>query len=481
MRYRIPFVLLIAGILWLPAVLVAQDSTGIAVHVVQRDDTLYSIAQQYGLTLESLAQFNNLAAQASVSVGQTLLIPTGAASAAPQHIVQPGESLTTIATLYGVDAQTLANDNGVTAENPLYVGQMLTINGLAVAAPSVDVPPPAAEAPQVSPAAETPRTFYHTVIPGDTLFKIAQQYGATVAEIASANNIADATLIYAGQQLLIPGIEPPQIAAVLPAPVSSLTAEPLVFVEGQTGRFQLTTTEAATVTGTFLGRTLAVGSENNNTLHTILVGVPIFTESAVYPLSLTVTGSAGPVTIDANIQVVGGGYSSEYINLLEDRNNLLDTNVETAELQLLTSLMSTFTPTRSFTGPMGLPAAAAMNSPFGTRRSYNGGDFDRFHSGADFAGAPGSPILAPAPGVVVMADTLNVRGNATIIDHGWGVFTSYSHQTDIYVSPGERVETGQVIGTVGSTGRVTGAHLHWELWVNGVPVDPMQWVRQAFV
>lgn len=481
MRHRLPFVLLIAGILWLPAVLVAQDSaTGVGLHVVQRDDTLYSIAQQYGLPVDTLAQFNNLASQASLSVGQTLLVPVGVAPAVQQHVVQPGESLTAIAAVYGVDAQTLANDNGVTAENPLFVGQTLTINGVVVAAPA-DVPPPAVEAPVSAPSAASPRAFYHTVIPGDTLFKIATQYGSSVAEIAAANSIADATLIYVGQQLIIPGVEPPQIAAVLPAPVSSLTAEPLVFVEGQTGRFQLTTSESATVSGTFLGHTLAVGSENNNTLHTILVGVPIFTEAALYPLSLTVSGSAGPVTVDANIQIVGGAYSSEYINLLEDRNNLLDTNVETAEIQLLTSLMSNFTPTRYFTGPMGLPAAAAMNSPFGTRRSYNGGAFDRFHGGADFAGAPGSPILAPAPGVVVMADALNVRGNSTIIDHGWGIFTSYSHQTDIYVSPGERVETGQVIGTVGSTGRVTGAHLHWELWVNGVPVDPMQWVRQAFL
>ena len=90
-------------------------------------------------------------------------------------------------------------------------------------------------------------------------------------------------------------------------------------------------------------------------------------------------------------------------------------------------------------------------------------------------------MLAAASGTVVLADTLNVRGNAVVIDHGWGVYTGYWHQTEIYVQPGERVSTGQVIGTVGSTGRVTGAHLHWELWVNGVPVDPMQWVRQSLV
>lgn len=431
------------------------------------------VAQLYGLSIEALAQMNGISAYDGLMAGQTLLVPVIDLSAERivTHVVQPGESVQSIAALYAVDAQSLATANDITAENPLYVSQILTI-----ALPAPALPPDAA--PQVP---EPPRGVYHTVIPGDTLFKIATQYGSTVAELAAANRIADPTLIYAGQQLLIPGLEPPQIASVLPAPVAWLTADPMVFVEGQTGRFQMATSEPASVSGTFMGRTVAVGSENNNTLHTILVGVPIFTEAAIYPLTLSVAGSNGTVSVDANIQIVGGAYGSEYINLLSDRNELLNQNVETAELELITGIMQNTSATRYFSGPMSLPAAAAMTSPFGTRRSYNGGGFDRFHAGADFAGGPGSPVLAPAPGVVVMADTLNVRGNSTIIDHGWGIFTSYSHQTEIYVRPGEMVQTGQVIGTVGSTGRVTGAHLHWELWVNGVPVDPMQWVRQPFV
>ena len=459
----------------------APASAGVTIHVVQRDENLFQIAQQYGLSLDELTQLNGLSGQDSLLVGQTLLVPASVGSN-PQpviHVVQPGESLQSISQFYGVDPLTLANANGVSSTNPLYVGQALTVNGTP---PQVVAVPPTADAPAQPPAAvvEQPRGVFHTVAPGDTLFKIATQYGSTVADLAAANNISDPTLIYAGQQLLIPGIEPPQIASVLPAPVERLTADPVVFVEGQTGRFQLTTTEPATVSGTFLGRSLAIGSENNNTLHTVLVGIPIFTEAGIYPLTLTVTGAAGPVTVDANLQIVGGAYGSEYINLLEDRTNLLDANVEAAEQALIAGIMSSTSTPRYFSGPLGLPAAAAMTSPFGTRRSYNGGGFDRFHAGADFAGAPGSPVLAPAPGVVVMADTLNVRGNATIIDHGWGIYTGYWHQTEIYVHPGDTVQTGQIIGTIGSTGRVTGAHLHWELWVNGVPVDPMQWVRQAF-
>jgi len=103
-----------------------------------------------------------------------------------------------------------------------------------------------------------------------------------------------------------------------------------------------------------------------------------------------------------------------------------------------------------------------------------------FHSGTDFGGAPGSSIVAPAAGVVILAESLPVRGNATVIDHGWGVTTGYWHQAEILVNVGDVVTPGQVIGTVGSTGRSTGPHLHWEMWVSGVQVDPMQWVQQPF-
>ena len=150
-------------------------------------------------------------------------------------------------------------------------------------------------------------------------------------------------------------------------------------------------------------------------------------------------------------------------------------------MTLLRNVTAPFTPELYMESSMGLPAAAAVTSQFGTLRSYNGGAFNRYHNGTDFAGAPGTPILAPAAGQVVMADTLNVRGNATMIDHGWGIYTGYWHQTEIYVQPGDFVQTGQIIGTIGATGRVTGAHLHWELWVNGVTVDPMQWVQQSLL
>jgi murein DD-endopeptidase MepM/ murein hydrolase activator NlpD len=92
----------------------------------------------------------------------------------------------------------------------------------------------------------------------------------------------------------------------------------------------------------------------------------------------------------------------------------------------------------------------------------------------------GDPIYAAASGVVVFAGPLTVRGNATMIDHGWGVYSAYMHQSEILVNAGDHVEKGQLIGRVGNTGRVEGAHLHFEILVGGVPVNPLAWLTEEY-
>lgn len=476
-------VFLLAGMLWLPASVVGQDtSSEVTIHVVQRGETLFRIAIQYGLTTDELAAMNGIVDPGNIQVGQRLLVPIQATSAVSQpetHVVQPGETLRSIAELYGMTVEQLAKANQIANPDAIYVGQVLNI--VATLQPEATLASQVVSAAESVPPAPSTTNLLHTVQRGETLFRIATSYGLTVNDLARANNIADPTLIFAGQQLIIPGIEPPQLALDLPPSIATLDITPLIFVEGQTGRIRLTTTSPMTIGATFLDRIVVAASEQDNIYHTLMVGIPIFTEPGIYPLNLNLSDAAGQqTTFVVNIQIVAGNYGSEYITLLDDRVNLLDPNVENAELSIIQGVAGIFSPTRYWSGSMGLPAAASVISPFGRRRSYNGGPFDRFHSGTDFAGAPGTPILAAAPGYVVLSDTLNVRGNATVIDHGWGVFTGYWHQSERYVQVGDYVNAGQVIGTIGSTGRVSGAHLHWEVWVNGVPVEPMQWVQQSF-
>ena len=269
------------------------------------------------------------------------------------------------------------------------------------------------------------------------------------------------------------------MAQDLPPIVDAFTIDPLVFEAGSTGRIELLTNLTATVSGQFLGQDIRVIEREGGRRHNILVGIAMFTEMDVYPLSLVIQDDSGESTsIAANLQVISGGYGSQTIAI--DDSELLSPAVEEEEIALLVRLTDNFTPERSWTNSLSLPAAASMNALFGTLRSYNGSPFDRYHRGVDFAGAPGTPVLAAADGTVRMADRLNLRGNTVLIDHGWGLHTLYAHQQEITVELGESVTTGQVIGAVGSTGRSTGPHLHWEVWLNGVNIDPLQWVQEVF-
>jgi murein DD-endopeptidase MepM/ murein hydrolase activator NlpD len=121
------------------------------------------------------------------------------------------------------------------------------------------------------------------------------------------------------------------------------------------------------------------------------------------------------------------------------------------------------------------PVDGPISSPFGPRTDpINGGT--KVHPGIDIAASQGTPIKAAGDGVVKMAGWNGGYGNFTLIDHGGGLATGYGHQSRIGVSIGQHVSTGEVIGYVGSTGASTGPHLHWEVRVNGNPVDPMGWV-----
>lgn len=483
MIYRVFFMFVMAGMLWLPASVLAQQEpevpAGLTIHVVQRGENLFRIALSYGLTTDELAAINGITNTNNIYVGQRLLVPAPqSVHHEPQvHIVQPGETLADIATLYGKTLEELVAINEIGNINRIYSGQQLYITQPDAETQQPEQPAPAAPLPESEMGTTS---ILHTVQSGETLFRIGLRYGRTVNELAAANNLTDPTLIYTGQQLLIPDVQVPQLAVELPAPITALNVQPLIPMEGGTASVRITTSTPATLSAEFLGRSLHVITQEGGTEHIMLIGVPMFTEPDIYPFTLELAAAGGAqISFGFNLQIVSGGYGQQIINLPAELLGLLEPGTEEYELNLMRTLTANVTAERYFSGPLGLPAAAPMNAAFGIRRSYNGSAFDRYHNGVDFAGAPGTPILAAAPGRVVLVDFLNIRGITTVIDHGWGVYTVYAHQMASNVQVGDFVQTSQPIGTVGSSGRVTGAHLHWEVWVNGIAVDPLQWVQQS--
>ena len=117
------------------------------------------------------------------------------------------------------------------------------------------------------------------------------------------------------------------------------------------------------------------------------------------------------------------------------------------------------------------PADGPLSSPFGLRRYFNEQP-RKPHSGLDIAAGEGAPIRAPAPGTVIDAGDFFFNGNTVFLDHGQGLVTMYCHLDRVLVATADTIQGGDAIGAVGRSGRATGPHLHWSVYLNGAAVDP---------
>lgn len=150
-------------------------------------------------------------------------------------------------------------------------------------------------------------------------------------------------------------------------------------------------------------------------------------------------------------------------------NELAGLEKEQARIEQLISERQRSTGTAP--GVLARPVPGRLSSSFGYRTHPILG-IKKLHTGTDFSAPSGTPIQAAAAGTVILATYYGGYGNAVVVDHGGGMTTLYAHQTSVAVAVGEEVATGQTIGFVGSTGLSTGPHLHFEVRIDGKPVDP---------
>ena len=141
------------------------------------------------------------------------------------------------------------------------------------------------------------------------------------------------------------------------------------------------------------------------------------------------------------------------------------------EREKVQAVFAAFTPKRLWSEPFLVPVEGTITGAFGSKRILNGQSRNQ-HNGEDIAAALGTPVKATNDGIVKMVDDHFFSGKGVILDHDLGLYTMYFHLDTTAVKEGDHVERGQVIGTVGKSGRATGPHLHWGAWLNGSRVNP---------
>ncbi len=205
----------------------------------------------------------------------------------------------------------------------------------------------------------------------------------------------------------------------------------------------------------------------------LLVPVPLDAEPGAMELQLEAVGSGPSLTGSVEFEVEPlEADEYELSGVVGDLEFLFDPEVEAADELQLEQATAPVTLELLFRGPFREPLESEVTAGFGDRRSVALREHTILHHGIDFAGDLGDPVMAGAAGRISHALDLSVYGRTIVIDHGLGVYSTYSHLEDFEHQPGEVVEAGDVIGTVGSTGRSTGPHLHWEIRVFGTQVDP---------
>jgi peptidase M23 len=188
-------------------------------------------------------------------------------------------------------------------------------------------------------------------------------------------------------------------------------------------------------------------------------------------------GTAHP-TREIRVSIQPHQYAEQHLNVPPGKVTLSREALarHLRERQRSAKVMATFSHPLPVTMRLAQPVPGVRSSSFGLRRFFNG-EARNPHGGMDIAAPVGTPVKAAAPGVVIDTGDYFFNGNTVWLDHGGGMLTMYCHLDKIRARLGQRVRTGQVIGTVGKTGRVTGPHLHWSVCLNRTMVDPALFLK----
>lgn len=466
MRLSKPSIILLAVILPLIfySSVTAQDGgQDQPYYIVQEGDSLWEIASRFGITLEDLQQANNINNPGQVLIGARLIIPglNGVNGRLNTITVSYGETLRSLSRRYNLSDGVLAQLNGLVSPVELYAGATLIV--------------PMAENQTSAVAGRA------NLASGQSLLELAILRGEDVWSLTLDNNLPGTWAALPDDTFHVTGDSQADASAGLPGAITKVEVNPLLMIQGGTTVVKAYAPPGITMRGSLADRTLNFFPQDYG--YVALQGIHALTPPGLYPLTLVGELPDGErFAFSQNVLIQDANFP--YDPSLQVDPVTVDPVVTGPESELWESLGVPVTPQKMWNGLFASPVPPEFTecwpSLFGNWRSYNGSTYDYFHSGLDFCGQVGTELYANAPGKVVYTGELTVRGGVVVIDHGWGIYTAYDHLSKSLVQPGDMVQPGQVVGLGGATGRSTGPHLHWEVWVGGVQVNPQDWLTRVY-
>jgi murein DD-endopeptidase MepM/ murein hydrolase activator NlpD len=445
-----------------PATAVKAQSFTLPEYVVVSGDTLYGIAGRFKTTVEAIQEVNNMDGNTSLQPGDRLKIPglEGLSGIMVSDFVPLGASLTVLARRGQSTVAGLIKLNKITSPSELFVGREITITKNPETQTVSSIPP---------------------LLPGESMLEAAIQNQSNYYRLARINALASPNLALPMDTYYAPSATQTTNSLAIPG-LEEISLGNMPFMQGQTYTIQVKTSQPLKVSSEL--RNVKPGfyalGENEQIAYG---GINALAEPGIYPLTMEFTTESNlTYRIIQYVFVKDGNYATDN-NITVDPKTL-EEEANSDEDKVFNDIITQPTPVQQWSGLWLSPTKepVCVTDKFGNRRTYNNDTTKLyFHTGLDLGYCMGIDVLAPAKGTVVAVKPDQViRGNAIVIDHGMGIFTTYMHLAKILVSEGDVVAPGQKIGEIGNTGRSAGPHLHFQVDANGVHVNPETWLLKVF-
>ncbi len=444
----------------------AQGEVPYPVYIVQPGETLTVIAEKFNVTLNELIITNNIADSNLISEGTQLLIPgiTGISGILTTTPVEFGDSLPVLLRKHEISLENFQILNDITSPAELYVGSNLIL-------------PENIEEDAINSSV--------VVNADDSILEASLRSNLNPWYLSNSNQMTGLQAL-AKDVLFFYSANGQGFQSTVSDRIAKIDLAPLPFVQGHTSVIRIYSDQNTTLNGSLGGYQLNFFRDGEQQFYYALQGIHALATPGL--LNLVINGQfddGQTFSFEQMVLMESGGYVDEDLTV---EDTMIDPETNAAESEQVAQILGSITNEKLWNDPFRFPVLGSLSdntigfsSYFGNRRSYNGGQYFGFHGGLDFlVVVVDLNIYAPAPGRVAYVGPMTVRGNTVFIDHGQGIYSGYAHMKEFNVNIGDYIETGQVIGVIGKSGRVTGPHLHWDIFVNGNAVDPFDWIDNTY-